>query len=221
MTDIARKCTKCGAETTVSEAAERFKCPGCGTLVSLLQTEEAKAEGKKTPSARARLRVREEVGAKLDGLAPEPRRGLLERKPKPIPTRPRERDGRSAMISPHHIGSWILFFVLGGCMAGCRYGGWLDSFQLETLRIASPIILLVLYLMTLLTVFKDSIFAGILSLLIPPYALYYLLTASDRFMLRGVVFGMLVGIGQYSVEFLTVEWANVVEAVQAYIASGG
>ena len=106
-------------------------------------------------------------------------------------------------------------------MAGCRYGGWLDETRLETLRMVSPIVLLVLYVITLLTIFTDSVFAGILSLLLPPYSLYYLLAVSDRFMLRALVMGLLVGIGQYSTDFITFHWTNIVTAVHAYIASGG
>jgi hypothetical protein len=172
-----------------------------------------------------RLRIRDEGESFQENVeeAHPQRKGLFRfgSKDKSIPSRPRERKEAANVATARHLGSWLLFFAIGGVMAGMRYGGWLSEARMDTLRMLSPILLLILYVITLLAVFSDSVFAGIMSVLLPPYSLYHLLVVSDRFLLRAVVLGSLIGIGQYSADFITYHWMNIVSAVHAYIASGG
>jgi len=218
--DIERTCPQCGKLVTISSVAERFVCPACGTAVSVPQ-----APAPKTGEAKTRLRIRDEAASFQENAdeASPPRKGFsrFRAKDKPIPSRPTVRRGVAHVVTAHHVGSWLVFLAIGGVMAGMRYGGWLNESQMDTLRLISPILLLVLYVITLMTIFSDSVFAGIMSLLIPPYSLYYLLVSSDRFLLRAVVIGILVGIGQFSADFITYHWMSIVSAVHAYIASGG
>ncbi|MBM4147525.1 MAG: hypothetical protein FJ224_00565 [Lentisphaerae bacterium] len=166
-----------------------------------------------------RLKVRETVGAKPD--EPALSVGRAGGRSKPIPIRPKQRRVSGAVFTFSHIASWVIFFVLGGIMAGLRYGGWLDPARLEMMRSASFYVAAVVHVVVVLTVLHDSVLAGIIGLLLPPYALYYLFARSDRFFIRALVAGILIGVGQDAMATFSAHWVRIVELVHAYIRSGG
>jgi len=132
-----------------------------------------------------------------------------------------ELTGQSAVFTTHHIGSWIVFVVLGGVMGWLRYGKVMDSGQMAMMREYGPFILLALHIVIVLAAFKHSIFHGILSVLIPPYPYYFLFALSDEFYLRAVVGGFLVGIGQDSFTYIRQGAVVLYNVVTHWIASGG
>lgn len=119
------------------------------------------------------------------------------------------------------LASWIVFIVLGSAMGFARYGGMLGSDYTDLLRDYGPWVFIGIYVMLILSAYKDSIFQGILSTLIPFYAIYWLFVVSDAFMVRAVVAGLMAGIGQDTLFFLQEHSGIVFRRVHQFISSGG
>lgn len=118
-------------------------------------------------------------------------------------------------------GSWLVFIIVGGLMGGLRYGGFLPTKYLGMLRDYGPWVILGVYVCLILFAFKDTVYHGILSLLVPFYALYYLFIISDAFYIRALVAGLLVGVGQDSAGFFQHQLTDIVDNVRNWIGSGG
>jgi hypothetical protein len=69
--------------------------------------------------------------------------------------------------------------------------------------------------------FSDTVFQGILCLLVPFYSYYYLFFISDAFMVRAVAGGLLVGIAQDSMFVFQREAIRIITTVNDWIAAGG
>ena len=92
--------------------------------------------------------------------------------------------------------AWLLFLILGGCMAAIRYRGLLDLHHEFTTF--GPLLMLVLYFVIVALAFQDDLFAGVLCILIPGYGFYYLVAQAGRPFFTALVFGLLAGLGEDS-----------------------
>jgi len=117
--------------------------------------------------------------------------------------------------------SWIVFVLLGGAMGYLRYGHGLPPEYVDLFATYGPWIVIAIHVGVVLMAFSDSVFQGILCLLIPFYSLYYLFLVSDAFMIRAVAAGLLVGIAQDSMLVFQRESSRIIEWVNAWIAGGG
>lgn len=119
------------------------------------------------------------------------------------------------------VASWIVFFVVGGITGFLRYGDYISSGNLNMIIEYGKWLVLAVYVAIVLAAFKDAVFQGILSLLIPFYGFYWLFFISDAFMMRALVGGVMVGMGQdFCTWFNEVAQATMVN-VQTWIGSGG
>jgi hypothetical protein len=117
--------------------------------------------------------------------------------------------------------AWLAFFVIAIIAGTLRYSGLIPDHILEKAVIYEALTLAVLHIVIVLKAFQDSVFQGILCILLPPYAVYYLFSASDDFYLRAFIAGLLVGIGQ-DAGLIFHEWSVVgIDKVNDWIASGG
>jgi hypothetical protein len=117
--------------------------------------------------------------------------------------------------------AWVLFLVLGATMWFLRYYAGAPAQYAMMLKDYGPYIVIVLHVVIVLTAFQDTVFQGILCLLIPFYSFYYLFLVSDSFYLRAVGAGLLVGVGVDSASFFQAHVGKWVDAVSGWIASGG
>lgn len=231
MADVNVHCDKCGSTVTVSEFVdfESMYCRRCGEKLTRGTDD----------SAKSRLRIRSQQ-PEAAPAKPAARRGR--RKPAPQPQEPEDQappadpradrqylpGGQHAsatykrkMRMTHMAASWILFVVLAAAMYLLRYTDTVASPWIDQVFAFGPYLLIALHIIILLQAFADSVFQGILCLLIPLYSLYYLFMVSDNFYLRAVVAGLLVGIGQDSMYFFQEVITHVTNTVTAWIASGG
>ncbi len=101
-----------------------------------------------------------------------------------------------------------------------RYGGGLKGADLESFRNYGTWIILGAYVLLVILAFKDTVFQGILALLLPGYPIYWLFLVSDLFMLRAILAGMMVGFGA-DFAILAQAWLNErVSSGQEWIESG-
>ncbi len=117
--------------------------------------------------------------------------------------------------------SFAVFILIGAVMYMCRYEGWLTGSNLSMLIKYGPYAVLVLHVTLVLMAFQDAVFQGILCLLVPLYSFYWLFMVTDQFMMRAVVAGILVGVGQDSVAFYQVVMNDTYRVVSTWIKSGG
>lgn len=106
-------------------------------------------------------------------------------------------------------------------MGFLRYGKVLPGAYLSMLKTYGPWVVLGVYVCLVLFAFKDTVYQGILCVLVPLYAFYYLFMLSDAFLVRALVAGLLVGVGQDSAIFYQDHLTQIVDAVRRWIASGG
>ena len=230
MADVERQCSKCSAKVTVSEVADSFVCPECGTRAETTSGGEAAAAS--LASAGSKLKLREEAPSDsiirpLDELLEEAeareRAGgeITDEIDPEHPLRPQARKQSTAMSSLYQACSWLLFLALGSLMGWLRYGDVLPANYLAQFRAWSPFIFFFIHVVIVLSAFNDTVFSGILSLLMPPYAYYYLFSVCDSFYLRAGIAGVLVGIGADSGIYIEQKVSFAIEWVNAYIAAGG
>lgn len=123
----------------------------------------------------------------------------------------------------HHLISWIIFIVLAGSMAYLRYGGgYLGTPEGMSMTIQyGPYVVGIFHLFIVLKAFKDSVFQGILCLLVPFYSFYYIFGVSDDFYSRAIIGGVLVGIGQESFLEINRQAQEYISVINRWIARGG
>jgi hypothetical protein len=117
--------------------------------------------------------------------------------------------------------SWILFVIIGSAAGVMRYCGVVSPQYVALFPEYGPFLFLAMHVIIILKAFADSVYQGILCLLIPFYSFYYLFLVSDAFYLRAIFGGLLVGIGWDSCQFyqkLLTTWINRTEA---WILKGG
>ncbi|OGV61377.1 MAG: hypothetical protein A2283_00810 [Lentisphaerae bacterium RIFOXYA12_FULL_48_11] len=212
MADIELKCPKCAKIVTVSEFADLdgMTCNACGE--QLKKPESTAKKEKQKPSLKlADLQPEAETSGSIEPTKWQISQDAAKKKrPKP------------KFEMTHLLWSSIIFLVLGGIMGYLRYApdGFLATNK-DLVRTYGPIILLTMHIIIVLGAFKDSVFQGVLCLLIPLYSMYYLFNVSDNFYLRAVTAVFLIGLGQDSAIVFS-EWSQVAfNYVNDFISSGG
>ena len=120
-----------------------------------------------------------------------------------------------------NVGAWLLFLALGGALGFLRYSKYLQPQHLEMIVKYGPYAVILLHIAVTLTAFQDTVFQGILCILIPFYSLYYLFLVTDAFYLRAAGAGLLVGVGVDSAIFFQLHAQELIAKGNAWIASGG
>lgn len=194
----------------VSEFADRgaVVCGTCGTPL--------RDPGRVTQKSALTFRKRDTGDFLVTAQSTVTQRGPLRRS-----LRHQTKRKRARVYFAKHLLNWLLFAVLAGIMAYLRYGGGLSPQNLALFRRFGPWVLLGFHLLVVLEAFRDSVFQGILCLIIPLYSVYYLFLLSDQFLLRSIVAGTLVGIGEDGFWVLRDLVIEVTTAVESWIRSGG
>ncbi|NQU40456.1 MAG: hypothetical protein HQ523_10925 [Lentisphaerae bacterium] len=222
MADVDVTCETCGSPITLSEyaAIETISCRGCGAPLRAVASVPSKSVGErlklKKVEAPPEAATDEDGNPILASHAEDAEtwrfQRYIEQSRDSIKTRPKQ----TAFLL-----SILCFMLLATAMAYARYFEGVSPSTLQTIRIYGPYVALAMHVVIMLAAFKDSVFQGILCLLVPGYSFFYLFLVSDNFWMRAVVGGLLVGIAQDSALFYRDVGLNIYEAVTRYIASGG
>lgn len=209
MADIDIQCPECRTIASISEFADVafVSCKTCGRK---LPRPDMNADRNTTP----RLKLRDGIGA--NGLSAPPQPSPLSA----VPPARRQRRKKPWRIS-HHIVAWVLFLGLGAGMWTLRYGGYLPTPYLQTLQEYAPVVILAFHVLIVLKAFQDSLFQGILCLLVPGYSLVYLFFINDDFYGRAVFAGLLVGMAEDSLLYGQDKLGAMYDAITAWLAGGG
>lgn len=228
MPDIIIQCTSCSNEITVSDVVDisKLKCRGCGG--SFLRANspdkgsDPNASEKKRPLIKAKTTTGAEAQPEPQEAAPtEPHKRLIWEKLNNTKGQKEVAKESRKMYSSLTWKAWLVFVIVASVCGFLRYGGVIPDATIREAAIYQALTLLVFHIVITLKAFQDSVFQGVLCILIPPYSIYYLFSASDDFMLRATIAGLLVGIGQ-DAGILFHEWSiNVIDTVNEWIASGG
>ena len=117
--------------------------------------------------------------------------------------------------------SWLLFLVVGAGMGVVRYTNLTDPTYAAWLVQYGPYALIAIHIMLVIRAFGDTVYQGVLCVIIPFYSFYWLFFVSDAFYMRALVGGLLVGIGQDSVAFYQKHISDIVNKTDAWIQKGG
>lgn len=246
MADIKIVCAKCGKETNVSEFAsfDNLTCKCGERLRKPMGSLEAETEPK-----HAHLTIKSEMQAAADREAPPQPKSrapvLTKMKHHDLTFKTEEQvvsehgsqaepeewgfnkatavsaEDRKESKNIHMILSWSLFLALGGLSYYARYGGHpAFATYLPMLQQYGIALFITLYVAIILKAFKDTVFQGLLCL-IPGYPFYYMITICDDFYFRAVVFGVMPAIGQDSGEIINTYSQQFINAVHAWIQTGG
>ena len=219
MADITITCEKCGNVVTVSEFVDpnSISCRSCGEKMRKPHAEVPKSKS----DAPRKLGIKPR--ADLPPVIEEP---VQDEDPK----KKRRREKKQAkekvegVAVTQHLWAWALFIVLALITGTLRYGNLafeaLDPYCQPFIALSEQFALLAvgaLTILVLLKAFQDSMFHGILSLLVPGYAIYYVIALSDDFFLRATFCGVLAGLGQDAgLQFYQIA-AEVIPAVDAVL----
>jgi predicted RND superfamily exporter protein len=213
------KCPECAKVVVISKTAHRdaYVCHFCGAKLPPV-------EGA-TPR---RLRFKDEqemtqaAQAAPDGKAPAKTEMTAQEKVVQAATkRVASRAARKKFVLAGALPSFIMFLVLGGAAGFCRYGNVLSEEQMALIPKYGPIVVLALHIFIVIKAFSDSVFQGVLCLLVPLYSLYYLFGVADDFPLRAITAAVLIGVGQDSAVVFQEKFMEAASAVNAWISSGG
>lgn len=209
MADIDIQCPDCKTITSISEFAEvsSLSCKSCGRKIE-------RPRMASEPEAKRKLQLRG-AGADASAQGAPPQNYLSTVKP------PKRQRRVSPWKISQHIAAWVTFFVLAAGMWFLRYGNVLALRHLDMMKQYAPIVVLAFHILILLKAFQDSVFQGILCLLIPGYSLIYLFFINDDFYARAVFAGLLVAIAEDSFLFYQDKMAGIYEAITAWLARGG
>jgi hypothetical protein len=221
MADVEVKCEQCGAPVILSEyaAIATISCRACGAPLRAQPSSP-------TDNVQERLKLRQQE------RTPEPGEELTPAGPTDSETgestwrfdRYIQQSRENIQTEAKQTGviwSWVCFLLIAMLMASIRFLYILPDTYLEMLKLYGPYVALAMHVAIILMAFKDTVFQGILCLLIPGYSVFYLFLVSDNFWVRAVFGGVLVGIGFDSAIFYKEVASNVYHAVTDYIASGG
>ena len=226
MPDIDLKCPKCSAVISVSEFVDagQINCPGCTTKLKKPES----ASVRRPPTVR-RQRHEDDEGP-MTAMAVQPPTTIVT----PTTVTPTtsstghtpvmavvRRRYASKKFRQHFI-SWGLFFGVGGLMFYLRWWpGHSSPAFCDTSRTYGSIILIALHILIVLKAFRDSVFQGIMALLIPMYSVYYLFAVSDDFVMRALVGALAIGVGYDGFASLQIEILFIIRRVHQWISSGG
>lgn len=218
MPDVSVVCPQCKASTTFSTAVnpDYLMCSSCGRRLPPFPTE----------AKTSRLKIK-----KGDSFGPISLSGHEETVAQPPASfsppvhvvRENISRNRRGFHLPHTFWSWLVFLVLAGGLGYLRYGDaiQLTSAQKQMIGQYGALTILAFHFSVVLLAFKDNVFRGILSLLLPGYSFYYIFGVSDLFMLRAIAAGILVGIGEDSAIVIREYASHIFEVATNWIQAGG
>lgn len=222
MADIEITCSNCSKTYSVSEFASGtyFKCPACETNnekpQSATETEKKKPLTLQKREERTPVVTEEDYMKARDDNAWNVREQIT------------DDIVQNKKRSIYNAGSWILFLVIGLATGVMRYGHMLSPEHLsatqktsEIIQIYGPYLILAFHIIILLKAFKDSVFQGILCLLVPFYSIYYIFMVSDDFYMRAVLGGLLIGLGQDTGIHINQIAQSTINTVNSFIQTGG
>lgn len=190
MADITVNCPACNHSCKVSEyvSAESIPCPSCGAPVPIPTTAPPSEA-----SFQSTLRLKKTF-----------EKGLVEKKDQPVIPK-KEIKRSSSMEKIHKVkekakgprASWgiLTLLVCGGGMFYLLYSRGqhpeYEQYYLWMRNGVGVIALVWLYL----SAFQESHIQGLLTLLIPPYALYYVYVRADSYIVRALFTSLLIALG--------------------------
>ncbi len=215
MADIHIVCKDCTQEFRVSEFVDKdsFTCPACGA-------ENEKPAGAGTVEKKKPLKLKPRQNTE-NTVTKETYAEARENSSWNVREQISEDLSKDKKRSFHCAGSWILFILLGVTTGFLRYGGFLPEDNVTQIQEYGPFVILFFHVVILLKAFKDSVFQGILCLLIPFYSVYYIFLVSDAFYMRAILGGLLVGTGQDTAFFLNEKFHQMINTVNNFIQTGG
>jgi len=206
MADIQVECPGCGKPVTVSEFVDlnQLTCRSCGAPFR-------GATGEEIP----------EVAESETQESP-----VVSHPPPPEDTVPntviaRVQRGRPTRFRmTHSMMSWILLAVLGLIALYIRFGGWLNTDHIAWIESYGPIILLAIHVYVVFKAFRDSVFQGVLCLLVPFYSIYYALVLCYDYTARALIVGALLGLGWDSIRVMLDQAETILPAINDWLTSG-
>jgi DNA-directed RNA polymerase subunit RPC12/RpoP len=201
MADIKTKCKDCGKEMFVSEYAEEVVCSNCGSSFRVKDDEEEKQIAQEKKDA---LKARSDYGS--EGI--------------PQTLSVNEILVNSLVSKKKNVLQGLYFRAAIACLSVgivssiCNYTDFLPPSAKSFLETHMPWLFIVLHIFIILAAFKDNVFDGVLSLIIPPYAYYYIFFKSDEYMFKAIFLGLLIGYGGNYFRFLIdssdnfITWGN-------------
>lgn len=222
MADVEVKCEECSAPVTISEyaAMDTISCRSCGSPL-------------RSRSASPTASVADRLKLKKNEPPPVPAPGETAAAPAGDDADEEEtwrfqryiEDSRANIkTKPKNTSlllSWLCFLILAAGMSYARYFNGVPANYVEMIKTYGPYLALGIHFFILLVAFKDTVFQGILCLLIPGYSFFYLFFVSDNFWMRSVSAGLLAGIAYDSVLHYRDFATRLYRVVTDYIASGG
>ncbi len=196
MADIEIKCAFCGRTVTVSEFvdADALYCHACGEKLEkpagLTRDQKKRLLVHRPDSPSGSVSGPSDMSPAAPGETTEWR----------FHQRTRKRGGsnrRSRFYVSTAVRAWALFAVLATLSFSIRYRQLIPTAYLrtETIVFYGPIVVAAFHIFATLKAFKDSVFHGILCVVLPPYSLYYTFLVGDDFYLRAVYGAILAGTG--------------------------
>ena len=234
MADVDIQCMSCGGEITVSDVVnvDKLKCRSCGGDFLRTNTDAAPTgpspeekrrslmKSLKKKDAKQKLAIAKNAPAGKNADEVDVSRLAWEKL--------NDTEGQAEVQRQSHRmysgltwKAWLVFIVIGGIAGGLRYSGLVPPSILAQAVIYEVLVVVVLHIFVVLKAFQDSVFQGVLCVLLPPYSIYYLFSAADTFFLRAVVAGLLIGIGQDSGTLFHGWSITAIDSVNAWISSGG
>ena len=185
MPDITISCSECAREYRISEYAtvDGLSCRTCGAKMRKPSHEKNSALSLRSKSSSQMLSDwhpgDDDQSASGPGVHPAP------------------------IVSTHHVDKvahaprWlagIVMLIVAGVLIVFQYKA--DMFQgyLSEYAVARNVVIAAAYLFVVLAAFKEHIGPGAVCLFFPPYALVYSMTSVESWLLRGVLYGMVIGL---------------------------
>lgn len=209
MADIDIHCPSCNAVKTVSEFVDASTLK-CGKCEAQLVKPPSAGEPKQTPTVkRQAVKMPNRPPIAVATPAGEEKQSSVFPTAPPAGTtapQPTQKKKFTSLKSNrleggYLIGSVATFIVLGLLVGAMRYSNVLSSGAIESIVEYGPYLMIAIHLFIFLYACRDSIFTGLLCLLVPGYGIYYLFFLADSFYARAIIGGLLVGIGFDSVIF--------------------
>ncbi|MDA3799033.1 MAG: hypothetical protein PF692_08125 [Kiritimatiellae bacterium] len=182
MADIKINCKKCDKELSVSEYADEVICSACGHAFVVKDPDSI---AKVMEEKRQILKERSDSGS--EGIPQSLSVNEILRKT----ASPKKKSSVHGTFNK----MLIIFAVVGLISYMLRYTEIFPAELSYMLKNYMPWTFVVLHFLIIFAAFKDNVFDGTLTLLLPPYAYYYLIFKSDEYVFKAIYLGLLVGYG--------------------------
>ena len=163
------------------------------------------------PSHKAPLQLRKAGSASIQSAEPPPPPPPPAEPPSLVHSHPEGTQKSIGMMAYTKPLAFLFFLIVGGLMWEIRYQGlWHIRYELEQY---GPFVLLACHLIVVAFAFKEELFAGLLCLMVPGYSLYYMIARGGHAFFTALVCGLLVGLGEDSLEFYKATWTQYYDQI--------